>query len=279
VKRFRDKVAVVTGAASGIGRALAGLCAEEEMKIVLADIEGKALAKAERELRKASADVLAVPTDVSRIEDVEELAAEAYGNFREVNLLFNNAGVSVSGSIWETTDSDWEWVIGVNLWGVIHGVRAFVPRMLKQNTKCHIVNTASISGLISNATYGSYGVSKHGVVALSETLYFELKKARAKVSVSVLCPQFVNTRMMDSERNRPTALSNEGLPRALIAKKRAEEQYLRKQTQKGMSPEEAAEKVFQAVREEQFYILTHRSMRASIRRRMESILQARNPRR
>ena len=203
MKEFKGKVAVVTGAASGIGRALADRSVQEGMKVVLADVEVEALAKTEAGLKSSGATVLAVPTDVSQARDVAALAQKTLEVFGAVHLLCNNAGVGTEAAIWESTLEEWEWVMGVNLWGVIHGVRAFVPHMLAQDTECHIVNTASMAGLISGPGLGAYKVTKHAVVSLSETLYHELAERGARVGVSVLCPGIVNTRIMESARNRP----------------------------------------------------------------------------
>ncbi len=164
MKEFKDKVAVVTGAASGIGRSLAERCAEEGMKVVMADVEGPALAQAAKELSAPGVTLLAVPTDVSKASEVENLARRTLEAFGAVHLLFNNAGVGKVGIVWEVTLADWEWVMGVNLWGVIHGVRTFVPLMLAQDTEGHVVNTASMAGLTAAAGYGIYSVTKHGVV-------------------------------------------------------------------------------------------------------------------
>ena len=175
MREFKDKVAVITGAASGIGRAMADRCVQEGMKVVLADVEVEPLAKAEASMKASGATVLAVRTDVSQAADVEALAQKTLEAFGAVHLLCNNAGVGTgAATIWESTIADWEWIIGVNLWGVIHGVRVFVPIMLEQDTECHIVNTASIAGLISGPELGAYKVTKHAVVTLSETLYHEL---------------------------------------------------------------------------------------------------------
>jgi NAD(P)-dependent dehydrogenase (short-subunit alcohol dehydrogenase family) len=190
MKGLGGKVAVVTGAASGIGRAMADRFAAEGMKVVLADVEKDALARAEAEMKAAGATVLAVPTDVSRAGDVEALARQTVDAFGAVHVLCNNAGVSpVMGASWELTEADWQWVLGVNLWGVLHGIRAFVPIMLKQDSEGHIVNTASMAGLVGGGPWWStYGVAKHGVVNLSESLHRELAAAGSRVKVSVLCP-------------------------------------------------------------------------------------------
>src|SRR5215469_10915747 len=208
MQEFPDKVAVVTGAASGIGFALAERFAREGMKVVLADVEGDALARAEAELRGRGATVRAVRTDVRQAGEVAALAEQTLAAFGGVHVVCNNAGVVVFKSAWEHTLADWEWVLGVNLWGVIHGVRTFVPIMLRQGTEGHIVNTASMGGLVTGPFFGSYIVSKHGVVALSEVLALELARIGAPVKVSVLCPNVVRTNLMDSARNRPLALTN-----------------------------------------------------------------------
>src|SRR5438552_10271105 len=201
MKEFKDKVAVITGAASGIGRALADRCVREGMKVVLADVEPEPLTNTEASLKAAGATVLAVRTDVSQASDVEALAQKTLDAFGAVHLLCNNAGVATGASIWESTIADWEWVVGVNLWSVIHGVRIFVPIMLAQDTECHIVNTASISGLVSLPRTSIYAVTKHGVVTLSEVLHRELAERGGKVKVSVLCPALVKTQIVDCARN------------------------------------------------------------------------------
>jgi NAD(P)-dependent dehydrogenase (short-subunit alcohol dehydrogenase family) len=278
---FQDRVAVITGAASGIGRGLARRCAREGMKVVLADIEAAALAETATELRSLGVPVLAVVTDVAKAGDVEALAQQTLATFGAVHLLCNNAGVGVTRSVWESTLADWEWVLGVNLWGVIHGVHSFVPIMLQQDTESHIVNTASIAGLVVGpGSASTYNVSKHGIVALSETLYYELAQRRARVKVSLLCPGWVNTRIIDSERNRPRALRND--PLALPANPAAEAdtamvQAMREIAQQGMSPDQVAACVFRAIRQEQFYIFTHPETKAWVRTQIEYMLAEQNP--
>jgi NAD(P)-dependent dehydrogenase (short-subunit alcohol dehydrogenase family) len=209
VKEFKGKVAVITGAASGIGRGFAERCVSEGMKIVLADIDEANLTNADIELKASGGTVLAVRTDVSKRSDVEQLAYQALDAFGQVHLLFNNAGVAAGGAPWEATWNDWEWVIGVNLWGVIHGVKVFTPLMLAQNTECHIVNTSSAVELTVDSISAPYSVTNHAVVALSESLYVALQERNPLVKVSVLCPGFVRTNIANAERHRPAELRNE----------------------------------------------------------------------
>src|SRR5947209_15550290 len=220
MKAFQGKVAVVTGAASGIGRALAERCAQEGMKVVLADIEEPALMQTSRDLAAQGAQTLAVPTDVSQAGEVETLARKAFETYSAVHLLFNNAGVGGGKSAWESTLADWEWVLGVNLWGVIHGIHFFVPRMLEQRSEGHIVNTASMAGLTYGPGQSVYKVSKHGVVSLSETLYYELALRGASLKVSVLCPGLVSTNILDAQRNRPARLQDASVEEPLSPRRR-----------------------------------------------------------
>lgn len=277
MKNFKNKTAVITGAASGIGRGIAERCAREEMKLVLADVEESALNKIAQELKDAGASVLAVRTDVSKAEEIENLANKTLAAFGGVHLLFNNAGVGAGTTVWESTLADWEWVLGVNLWGVIYGVRAFVPIMLKQNEECHIVNTSSIAGITSGAALGAYRVSKHGVVALSETLACELAAAGAKIKVSVLCPGGVNTQIMESDRNRPAEMKNDSTAESTHPAVKQMDALLRELVGAGRKPSEIADAVFEAIRGEKFYILTHPEMTPMIQKRMDDILQERNP--
>ena len=274
MKDFKDKVAVITGAASGIGRALAERCVQEGMKAVLADVEAEPLAKAEASLKASGATVLAVQTDVSQVRDVEALAQKTMEAFGAVHVLCNNAGVGTEAAVWESTLAEWEWIVGVNLWGVVHGVRVFVPLMLAQDAECHIVNTASTAGLISGPGLGAYKVTKHGLVTLSETLHHELAERGAKVKVSVLCPGIVNTRIMESARNRPGGLPPTG-PRGPASEERWE--ALRRLVPAGMPAAQVADAVFEALRKDRFYILTHPEGKEAVRTRMEDILQERNP--
>jgi NAD(P)-dependent dehydrogenase (short-subunit alcohol dehydrogenase family) len=281
MKTFQGKVAVVTGAASGIGRALVERCIQEGMKVVLADIEEPALLQVSQELTAQGAQILALPTDVSQATEVETLARKAFETYSEVHLLFNNAGVGAGKTAWESTLADWEWVLGVNLYGVIHGIRSFVPRMLESRTSGYIVNTASIAGLTSGPGLSVYMASKHAVVSLTETLYHELTLRGASIGVSVLCPGFVNTRIHNSERNRPAQLQNASDEDAvsedtLSPEEKEGEQLLKLAIQKGMSPQQQADMVFEAIREERFYIYPPEFKRG-IATRMEDILTPRHP--
>ena len=281
MKEFQGKVAVITGAASGIGRVLAERCAQEGMIVVLSDVDDQNLIKAEQDLRTGGATVLAVRADVSRAADVEALARATLDAFGAVHLLCNNAGVAGVGEllrpIWESTLADWEWVMGVNLWGVIHGVRVFVPIMLKQDTDCHILNTASVAGFGSGAMLGIYTLTKHGVVTLSETLYHALAREGAKVKVSVLCPGPVNTPILESTLRRQRELHKNGAAQGLGGEEEDRMQAFLQAQQEGISPDDVAGCTFRAIREEKFYIFTHQGIKQSVRGRMEDILQERNP--
>lgn len=273
MRDFREKVAVITGAASGIGRAVAERCVQERMRVVLADVEEDALARAEATMSDTGATVLAIPTDVSAASDVEALAQKTLEAFGAVHLVHNNAGVLVGGRIWENTVADWEWVMGVNMWGVIHGIRVFVPLMLEQNTEGHIVNTASVAGLASGPGLGIYKVTKHGVVTLSETLHHELVQIGAKIGVSVLCPGFIRTQLMDSDRNRPASLGAVAQQGAEIVSGTLSSQQFRQAVEEGMPPNQVAEHVFDAIAEERLYILTHPHSKDRVRARVEAILE------
>jgi NAD(P)-dependent dehydrogenase (short-subunit alcohol dehydrogenase family) len=275
MKEFKDKVAVITGAASGIGRGIAERCLQEGMKVVLADINEEDLSKAETELIALGGTVLSVRTDASRRNDMDFLARKTLEVFGKVHLLVNNAGVGAGGSPWEATWSDWEWVIGVNLWGVIHGVKIFTPIMLAQNTDCHIVNTASIAGLTVGGINAPYSVTKHAVVALSESLHLALEARNALVKVSVLCPCFVKTNIMNAERNRPVELQNE--PVEIPPHIQAYIDFMNASVEAGMSPVQVADQVFEAIRKEKFYIQTHPEWRPVIKMRVDNLLSEENP--
>lgn len=277
MKEFKNKVAVITGAASGIGRALAGYCAKEGMKVVLADVEAQALAQAEKELKETGADVLSVVCDVSKESDIESLAQKTLDCFGGVNLLFNNAGVGAGTSVWESTIEDWKWVLGVNLWGVIYATKVFVPIMLKQETECHVVNTASLAGLTTAPGNGIYSATKHAIVNISETLYTELKMMNSQIGVSVVCPGFVKTRIMEAYRNRPQDLSNTSQTLDIPPQYQAIYQWMHQAVLNGMPPEQLAEKVFDAIKNEQFYIIPGDELKPFIKARMDNILNGCNP--
>jgi NAD(P)-dependent dehydrogenase (short-subunit alcohol dehydrogenase family) len=276
MKEFKGKVAVITGAASGIGRGIAERCVREGMKLVLADIDDVNLAKAEAELKTLGGTVLGVRTDVSKRGDVELLARQTLDAFGQVHLLVNNAGIAAGGSPWEATWNDWEWVIGVNLWGVVHGVKVFTPLMLAQNVECHIVNTASAAGLVAGGAFAPYSVTKHAVVALSESLYLTLQQRSALVKVSVLCPGLVRTNIINVERNRPAGLQNE--PVEMTPEMRAGLNFLKTAIEAAMPPLQVADRVFDAIKNEQFYILTHPEWIEVIQMRTDNLLRMENPR-
>jgi len=276
MKEFKGKVAVITGAASGIGRALAERCVREGMKVVLAGINEANLAKAEAELKALGGEVISVRTDVAKRSDVEALAQKALDAFGAVHLLVNNAGVGAGMATWEATWNDWEWVMNVNLWGVINGVKVFTPLMLAQNTECHIVNTSSFAGLMAGYTSAPYAVTKHAVVALSECLYLELEQRKARVKVSVLCPGNVKTNILNGERNRPVTLKDE--PREMPPQEREFWAFMTAFVEAGLSPLQVADQVFEAIKGERFYIITHPEFAPAIKLRMDSLLTGENPR-
>lgn len=275
MKDFNGKVAVITGAASGIGRGIAERCVREGMKVVLADVDAANLTKAETELKALGGTVLGVKTDVSKRSEVELLARRALDEFGQVHLLFNNAGVAAGGAPWEATWNDWEWVIGVNLWGVINGVKVFTPLMVAQNTECHIVNTSSTAGLVVGGGSAPYAVTKHAVVALSENLYLALQQRNSLVKVSVLCPGFVRTDIANTERHRPAELRNE--PVTMTPEMQAALAALKSAIEAGMPPLQVADVVFDAIRKGQFYILTHPEWIELVRLRTDKLLQMENP--
>jgi NAD(P)-dependent dehydrogenase (short-subunit alcohol dehydrogenase family) len=277
MESFEGKVAVITGAASGIGRALAQRAVQEGMKVVLADIEEGALIVTAAALQAQGATVLSVRTNVAQAEEVAALAQQTLDTFGAVHLLFNNAGVAANGPLWTMSLQDWEWVLGVNLWGVVHGIRTFVPLFLQQGIEAHIVNTASIAGLVSTPGLGVYNVSKHGVVTLSETLYQELQQTGVPVHVSVLCPGWVNTRIHEAGRNRPADLHNPPMTTSADQAATSFDQAMQEAIENGMSAEEVAVQVFAAIRERRFYILTHPPFQKLVQRRMAAILAGANP--
>jgi NAD(P)-dependent dehydrogenase (short-subunit alcohol dehydrogenase family) len=267
MQQFTDKVAVVTGAASGIGLAIAQRCVEEGMHVAIADIEHDPLQQARQQLAALGrGSVSAHLVDVGNAAQVEAFADEVFAMHGAVHLLVNNAGVGGGArNCWELELDYWQWVLNVNLMGVVHGIRFFIPRMLAQ-TEGHIINTASVAGLMSAPGSAAYNVSKHGVVALSETLQGELRQVNPRLDVSVLCPSFVNTRIYAAERNRPHrgASSEEQLAMEAAAKEFFDAIAL--------SPDAVAEHVFDALHCRRFYILPHPGVKAQVAKRMEAIL-------
>jgi NAD(P)-dependent dehydrogenase (short-subunit alcohol dehydrogenase family) len=276
---FKNKTAVLTGAGSGFGLECARIGAKLGMNLVLADVQQDALDKAAAEMEALGAPVLAFKLDVSKAAEVEALGQAVLARFGAPHFVFNNAGVGAGGLIWENTVQDWEWVIGVNLMGVAHGVRVFTPMMLDAASKDpayqgHIVNTASMAGLLNAPNMGIYGASKHAVVSISETLYQDLALVTEQISASVLCPFFVPTGITQSERNRPAATP--------AAKPTRSQLIGQAMTDKAVgsgkvSAAEVAQKVFDAIAANQFYIYSHPKSIGSVQTRMEDVLQARNP--
>ena len=280
MNNFREKVAVITGAASGFGREFARLGARLGMKLVLADVQRDALDAIQDELLAQGAQSIALACDVRRAEQVQALADAAMEQFGIVHLLFNNAGVGAGGLVWENSEADWDWVLGVNLFGVIHGVRIFTPLMLAaakadSGYRAHIVNTASIAGLQNAPTMGIYNVSKHAVVSLTETLYQDLRLIEAPIGVSLLCPYFVPTGIHESARNRPPELAAD----VQTASQLAAQAFSAKSVSCGrITAAQVAELTFDAIREHRFYIYSETEPLAAAAARMEDLLQQRNPR-
>ena len=278
MEEFRDRTAVITGAASGIGYALAERFGAEGMNVVMADVEEPALEAALNKLSDLGVNAIAVKADVSQLEQVQALADQAFDEFSAVDVLCNNAGVS-GGSIkplWEQPTNDWNWVMGVNLWGVIHGVQAFMPRMIAQGTEGHVVNTASTMGLLQGS--GIYGVTKHAVVALSEALFQELAGLDAKIGVSVLCPGAVNTNVMDSARNRPADLPGDEPPEHVPEEVQQRIDFVRGLLQAGYPPSDMADAVFNGIKERKLYIVPAQPMiKEGIKARLDNIAHERNP--
>jgi NAD(P)-dependent dehydrogenase (short-subunit alcohol dehydrogenase family) len=270
------KVAVVTGAASGIGLGLAQRFAEAGMRVVLADIEEEALAAAVGDVVDSGAEAVGVRTDVSDAAEVDALRDAAVERFGTVHVVCNNAGVAGGGLLWETTLEDWQWVLGVNLWGVVHGLRSFVP-LLREQREGHVVNTASMAGLTSPPFMGVYNASKHAVVTLSETLYAELAMEQSPVGVSVLCPGWVNTRIHESERNRPDGLPGRMPPEGTTDDTPAMREVLAGFLSAGLDPADVADLVLDAVLQERFYVLTHPEWKPMVARRVDQILNDQAP--
>lgn len=247
----------------------------EGMRLLLADIDDERLHAAGQRLDAAGVEVQTLRTDVSKENQIAALADLAYDRFGEVHLLCNNAGVAVVGTAWERTQADWAWAIGVNLWGVVHGVRAFVPRMLAQGIEGHVVNTASIAGMLCPPLSGPYVATKHAVVGLSECMFHDLRLRNAKVSVSVLCPGFVKTGIGDSERARPSDLKDPIPNDDALAREVTE--FYGTAVERGADPASIVQSVVEAIVEDRFYVLTHPEMDRALKKRFDGILERENP--
>ena len=279
IEDFKGKTAVLTGAGSGFGLECARIGAKLGMNLVLVDVQQDALDKAAAEMTAQGAQVLARKVDVANAQAMEQLAADVKARFGAPHFVFNNAGVGAGGLVWENTVADWEWVLGVNVWGVVHGVRLFTPMMLEAAKtdpayQGHIVNTASMAGLLTPPNMGIYNVSKHAVVSLTETLYQDLQLVSDQVSASVLCPYFVPTGISQSHRNRPADLAAE--------KPTASQLIGQAQSDKAVgsgkvSAADVAQKVFDAVASGQFYIYSHPQALGNVQSRMEAIVMGNNP--
>jgi len=278
MKTFTGKTVVITGAASGFGLELSRKAAAHGMNVVMADVQADALATAAAEITGLGAQVLPYRLDVSVAAEVEALGAATVDRFGAPHIVFNNAGVACGGLVWEHSQADWEWVLGVNLWGVVHGVRVFTPMMLDAarrdpDYEGHIVNTSSMAGLLAAPNMGVYNVSKHAVVALSETLYQDLRLVTDQVTASVLCPYFVPTGISKSERNRPAHAADQPTRSQLVARAMAD-----KAVSSGkVTAAAVAQLVLDAIAERRFYIYSHPQALGTVQTRMEDLLTSRNP--
>lgn len=280
MQHFSSGVAVITGGGSGLGKAFSMYAAARGMKVVLGDIEQGALDATVSELRASGTQAIGVRTDVSKAADVQALADAAMNTYGKVNLLFNNAGVTAGGVVWENTEKDWDWLLGVNLHGVIHGLRIFTPLLLKSaatdpNYEGHIVNTASMAGLLAGVGSGIYSVSKHAVLALTEALYQDLNLLTEQVGCSVLCPSYVPTAIGNSDRNRPDSLSSNAplTPSQRVAKELSKDAIVNG----SVSANRVAEITFDAIEQQRFYIYTHPDTLLAVRNRFDHIVDQRNP--
>ena len=279
MRQFEGKVAVITGGGSGFGAAFARQAQRLGMRIVLADVQADALEQQVEALRREGAEVIGVRCDVSSDAEVARLAEAAYGRFGAVNLLFNNAGVAGTGGyLWENSEADWHWTLGVNVMGVAHGIRRFVPRMIAAGLDeegGHIVNSASIAGWLCAPLLGVYNASKAAVVSASETLYHDLRLAGSRIGVSVLCPAFVPTAIFASERNRPADLANADAPTTSQRLARAAGE---KAVAGGkFSADDVAAQTFEAIRARRFYVFTHQQIMPAVRARLDAALEGAEP--
>lgn len=279
IDNFAGKTAVLTGAGSGFGLECARIAAQRGMNLVLVDVQQDALDRAVAELSASGVAILARRVDVSKGDQMEALAQAVQERFGAPHFVFNNAGVAIAGLLWEHSVRDWEWVMGVNVWGVIHGVRLFTPMMLAAaeadpSWRGHIVNTASMAGLLTPPNMGVYNVSKHAVVSLTESLYQDLKLVTDQLSASVLCPYFVPTAINQSERNRPADLSvGQATKSQLIGQAMTEKAI----SSGKVTAAEVAARVFDAVANDQFYIYSHPKALGNARSRFDAIVAGQNP--
>ena len=281
IQDFLGKTAVLTGAGSGFGLECARIGAQRGMNLVLVDVQQDALDKAEAEMKAAGVQVLARKVDVSNAQQMEALAAEVQARFGAPHFVFNNAGVGGGGLVWENTVADWEWVLGVDLWVVIHGVRLFVPMMREAAAKDpayrgHVTNTASMAGLLTPPNMGIYNAAKAAVVSLTETMYQDLKLVSDQIGASLLCPYFVPTGIANSERNRPDAMKDEKPTKSQLIGAAMGSKAV---TSGKVTAAEVAHKVFKAISDNQFYVFSHESPKAlgNVTSRMENIVAMRNP--
>jgi NAD(P)-dependent dehydrogenase (short-subunit alcohol dehydrogenase family) len=279
MKTFAGRTAVITGAGSGFGLETSRIAAQRRMRVVMADVQQDALDRAAAEIRALGAEVLSFRLDVAHAAEVEALGAATRERFGAPHIVFNNAGVGAGGLIWENSAADWAWVLGVNVMGVAHGIRVFTPMMLEAaamdpSYEGHIINTASMAGLLNPPNMGVYNASKHAVVSMSETLYQDLKLVTEQIGASVLCPFFVPTGITESQRNRPQALAADKPTKSQLIGKAMSDRAVGGGK---VSAADVARFVFDAVGEGRFYIYSHPHALASVQTRMEDILQARNP--
>jgi NAD(P)-dependent dehydrogenase (short-subunit alcohol dehydrogenase family) len=277
MQELKGKVAVITGAAEGIGKALAIKAAAEGMKLVLADIDATRLEATVAELAASGAQVIGAATDVAKANQIDALAELAFSLHGNVHLLINNAGVACAKPVWEVSEADWEWVMGVNLYGVTHALRSFLPRMLSAGEEGHVVNTASMAGLLSQPSMATYNATKHAVVTVSEGLHFDLQLRQSKLKVSVLCPAWVKTRIASSERNRGLSTGSSAGPGGADPVVNKLSHDVQQAVAHGIEPAQVAEAVFEAIRSERFYVLTHPAFTTLVRTRMEDVLEGRSP--
>jgi NAD(P)-dependent dehydrogenase (short-subunit alcohol dehydrogenase family) len=279
ISNFKGKTAVLTGAGSGFGLECARIAAQNGMNVVLVDVQKDALDAAKTELETKGVQVMARLVDVSNAAQMQALANDVQQQFGAPHFMFNNAGVGSGGLLWENSEADWQWVLGVNVWGVIHGVRLFTPMMLEaakkdSNYQGHIVNTASMAGLLTPPNMGVYNVSKHAVVALTETLYQDLKLVTDQISASVLCPYFVPTGISQSHRNRPSSLKADKPTQSQLIGQAMSDKAV---SSGKVTAAEVAQLVFDAVAHDQFYIYSHPQALGNVQSRMEAIVQQHNP--